>query len=223
MSRKYAYLILAMFALLGHAPMAQCQTLYLDSSGDGLNWWLEFLNGNNNVPFDCITDQTTSVDVYLVTDKNPDGTAITCASSAEPLTIKSYQLVLRSVGTGQVVVKGWTDSMGFNTPNITKGDGTVYASGSDAWVGRAGESQPPGKYKLGTLSIEATGHPALFLVTSTTLDGDAYTAFGSACGGVYFPDELLLGGDFPTGNAFPTCYSDPVIPTTWGKIKQQYR
>ncbi|HKO21435.1 MAG TPA: hypothetical protein VJX91_02180 [Candidatus Eisenbacteria bacterium] len=216
-----ARLIIPVVALLAHTHTVQCQTLYLDSNGDGLNYFLEYDRGNFEASPDCVTQQTTDLDVYFVTDKNPDGTTIACTSSAEPLTIGSYQVLLRWSG-GQVVANSWTDAMGFNTPNITVGDGTMAASGSDIWIGRAGESKPPGKYKLGTLSITVSGSPAFFIASSSTISPDAYTGFSSACASIYPPGALLYGQDFPTSNGFPTCYRTPVVSTTWGKIKRQY-
>lgn len=214
--------VFALAQLLFAVHAASAQTLYLDSNGDGLNSILEFQSGNNNAPFDCVTEETTSLDIYLVTDKNPDGTEIPCFSSNELRTITSYQVLLRWT-RGQIAVNGWTDTMGFGTPVITKGDGTVYASESNVWIGRGGESQPPGKYKLGTLSIAATGTPYIDFVTSSTISPDAFTGFGSACSGADLPGFVFYGSDFPTSNGFGTCGYVPVLPTTWGKIKQRYR
>lgn len=220
-----ARLLVPVLAFLTLTHPALCQTLYIDSNGDGLNWGLEIQNGHFDHPIDCVTEQTTSVDVYLTTDKNPDGSAASCAGSPQPMTIHSYQVILRLEGWagGHVVANGWTDAMGYNTPNITMGDGSFYASGTDVWVGRTGESKAAGTYKLGTLWITAAGSSTIFTATSTPIAGDAVTGFGSACSGSSEPGLLLLGGDFPTANAFSTCYPDPVLPTTWGKIKQRYR
>ena len=221
----HARLIIPALALLTQVHTGNCQTLYIDSNGDGLNWILELQNGHVDLPVDCVTEQTSSIDVYLATDKNPDGSAAPCAGSAQPMTINSYQVILRldAWAGGHVVANGWTDAMGYTTPNITMGDGSFYASGTDVWVGRTGESKPGGTYKLGTLSITAAGSSTIYMATSTAIAGDAVTGFGSACSGSYEPGLLLLGGDFPAANAFSTCYPDPVLPTTWGKIKQRYR
>lgn len=106
----YSMTVLVSALLVG--SVAQAQTLYLDSNGDGLNWYIELGNGNNALP-DCVTEQTTSIDVYLVTDRNPDGSVVACASSTGPLNFSSYQVILRH--DGQVVVNGWTDNVGFTT------------------------------------------------------------------------------------------------------------
>ena len=203
------------------APIAGAQTLYLDTNGDGLNWELEFQNGRY-APADCVNEQTTSIDVYLVTNRNPDGTELPCISSTEPRTVNFYEFILRWV-RGQITVNGWTDNMGFGTPFITKGDSTVYASGSDVWVGRGGDSQPPGTYKLGTLSITVTGTPYVAFVANTALSFEAFTGFGSACSGSDVPGAVLFGSDVPLGNTFGTCGYTPVVPITWGKIKQHYK
>lgn len=217
-------LVVALAELLISVHAAKAQTLYLDTNGDGLSGRLEILNGGY-APEDCLTEQTTSVDVYFVTDKNPDGTTATCPTSDDALTISSYQVLLRQSEFGTVYPTGWTDNMGFETPSITVGDGTFATAGTETWVGRSGNSLPPGKYKLGTLAVTVTGHPTLDFVTSSTISpgGEAFTGFGSACGGAYENGALALGGDFPTAVAFGTCHPDPVVPATWGKIKQRYR
>jgi hypothetical protein len=218
--------VVALAHLLLAIPVARAQTLYLDTNGDGVSGRLDVLNGGH-APEDCLTEQTTSVDVYFVTDKNPDGTTATCPTSGEAMTISSYQVVLRQSGSGAVYPTGWTDNMGFETPAITVGDGTFATAGTETWVGRSGNPLPAGKYKLGTLAVTVTGYPALDFVTSSTISpaGEAFTGFGSACGGAYVAGALAYGGDFPTSNGFGivTCSPTPVLPTTWGKIKQQYR
>jgi len=212
-------LAVSLSAILVAGGTAQAQYFYLDTNGDGLNWSRESEVGNNNAEPDCLHEGVTSVDVYLATDLNPDGTPATCASGGA-FTINSYQVILR--GSSGLIFNGWSDEMGFSTPFITVGDGTFATAGTDAWVGRAGEAKPPGTYKLGTLSVTGTGNPALFISEQTTVSVDAVTGFGSDCSGSYVPGMLLLGGDIPY-NAYGTCFRTPVLPTTWGKIKQRYR
>lgn len=222
---KHRFILVVVLAqLLLAIPAAQAQTLYLDTNGDGVSGRLELMNGGN-APEDCLTEQTTSVDVYFVTDKNPDGTTVTCPTSGEAMTISSYQVLLRRSGPGAVNPTGWADNLGFETPAISIGDGTFATAGTETWVGRSGNPLPPGKYKLGTLAVTVTGTPTLDFVTSSTISpaGDAFTGFGSACGGAHEAGAQSFGGDFPTDNAGGTCFYTPVLPTTWGKIKQQYR
>ena len=213
-------LVVAVSLILFAACTADAQYLWLDTNGDGLNWWREFQMGNT-VPGDCLNEKVTSIDVYLATDLNPDGTPATCMSGGT-FTINSYQATFR-FSSGTLVFNGWTDAMGFNTPFITAGDGTFATNGSEAWVGRSGQAKPPGTYRLGTLSVTVTGDPTLNFVTSGTISPDAYTTFGSDCSGDTVPGMLFLGAEFPLSNAFGTCFKDPVLPTTWGKIKQTYR
>ena len=212
--------LLLLVGISAMAPLANAQYLWLDTNGDGLNWSRESEVGNNNAEPDCLHEGVTSVDVYLATDLNPDGTPATCALGGA-FTINSYQVILR--GSSGLIFNGWSDGMGFSTPFITVGDGTFAVAGTDAWVGRAGEAKPPGTYKLGTLSVTITGSPALFIAQSTTVSYDAVTGFGSDCSGSYVPGMLLLGGDLPGSNAYGTCFRTPVLPVTWGKIKQRYR
>ncbi len=122
-----------------------------------------------------------------------------------------------------MVYNGWTDNLGFPFPIITAGDGTFAAAGADVWVGRGGNPPglAPGNYKLGTLSITVAGTPHLSFATSSTLSGNAQTAFGSACDGNQFDSTIRLGDDF-TDNC-GTDFANPVTETTWGKIKNIYR
>lgn len=215
-------MVIALACLVIHGTSVQAQTLFLDTNGDGVSGLLETLNGSNT-PYDCLNSGTTAFDVYLVTNQNPDGTAVVCNSSTNPLTISSYQVILRTSGAGGVAVTGWTDNMGFDTPFITDGDGTLAASGQEIWIGRSGASLSAGKYKLGTLSVAVTGTPVLDFVTSAYPWPAAITAFGSDCSGTLVEGMLVFGEDFPISVGFGTCRSDDVVPITWGKIKRQYR
>jgi hypothetical protein len=222
--RYNALLVLvAAFARLLFTVPAEAQTLYLDTNGDGLNGLLEIMKGGY-APLDVLTSQIASVEVYLVTDKDPDETTATCPTSAQPLTINSYEVLLRTSGNGAVTASGWTDNMGFETPFLPTESGTGFVTvGTDIGFGFSGDSKSPGAYRLGTLSVIVTGTPRLNFVTSSTVAPYGFTGFGSDCSGDYFGGVVSLGGDFPLGNAFGTEVATPIVQVTWGKIKQRYR
>ena len=112
--------------------------------------------------------------------------------------------------------------MGFTIGLATCGDGKFCTGGGDVWVAvGSGTLLAPGKYKLGTLSIAVTGTPHLTFETSSTLDPNAQTGFGSNCDGLNFDSLIRLGLDF--FDADPTEHTTPVTPTTWGKIKVRYQ
>lgn len=213
---KNCLLFLVVVAALMVGAPAYSQHVYADVNGDGLNSLT-----NPALPDDVLGPATTSVDVYFTTNFNRDGSAAVC-NSAEPFTLGSYEFVLRSSGSGSVVFNGWTDNLGFAFPIITAGDGTFSTAGSDTWVGRGGNPPglSPGTYKVGTLSITVTGTPKLDFATSSSISGNAQTAFGSSCDGNQFDSTIRLGDDFvdSDGTESPT----PVLDTTWGKIKKLY-
>ena len=224
---KHALLLVWTVTVVGVAVPAQGQYLYLDVSGDGLNFDREVAAGNLGVVPDYLwAAYVKEVDVYLVTNEGFDGTA-TC-TSGEQFTIGSYQVILRYVGYGSVTVQGWTDAMGFDEPNISAGDGTLVVAGPDIWIGRAGTShKSPGKYKLGTLHITITGFPVLAFASSSGIDAAAQTAFASECDGVRSDGLIRLGPsndpNFDFGESWGTTTFTAVANTTWGKIKERYR
>jgi hypothetical protein len=134
----------------------------------------------------------------------------------------SYEATVRASGSGSVTFNGWTDLMGWAIGIITIGDHTFATAGTDAWFGRGNQNAVMGKQKVGTLSIAVTGSPKLDFVTSSTIDGSAQTAFGGHCYGPLFDNTNRLGEQYPTSNAFGTEAPVPVVPTTWGKIKNLY-
>ena len=214
---------LALLAGLAAAPVVEAQYLYLDSNGDGLSYLREYANGNNAVPLDVLYAAVLTIDVYIATDRNPDGSAAQCPSGGT-LTIQTYQFILGFAGPGNLVATGWTDNMGFQEGGISAGDGTLATAGQEIWVGRNGAygtDLPPGLYKVGTLSVSIQGTPALYFRTASSGSfPEAQTQFASGCAGT---SVLRLGTEIPYSSAFGIDIPDPVVPTTWGKVKQHYR
>src|SRR5882762_1310236 len=72
--------------LLVMTPMPVCaQYAFLDLTGDSMNTAADVLSGSLPV----------NVDVYLVTDRNRNGSPAACGSGAEPLTVDSFEFILR--------------------------------------------------------------------------------------------------------------------------------
>jgi len=220
---KHCLLLVAVVALLGIGRAADCQYLFLDVNGDGHN------SGNAAEPgtgSDQLTSSVTSIDVYFDTSHNPDGSAATCNSSSNNLTINSYEALLRTSGSGTVTFNTWTDNMGFTFGLVIGGDGTMLAGGTDVWVGRgSATATPPARYKVGTFHVTVTGTPTLnFLALGgSSLNANAETAFGSQCEGIDFDNTYKLGSDFPLNHAFGTPAPTPVLSKTWGAIKEMYK
>jgi hypothetical protein len=199
---KHCLLVLVAVVALAFGVPASAQYMYLDVNGDGLS-----------TSADVLTSATTSVDVYMDTNSNGNGSVATCPTG-EALTINSYTFILRS--TGGVTYGTWTDNMGFT---VNLGGATA---GNDYWTGRgSGTALAPGTYKLGTLAITVTGNPVINIMSSTSIDPVALTSFGSACPGQDFDNTMKLGLDWM--DVTGTYPSTPVSKTTWGKIKDLYR
>ena len=226
---KNCLLTLAVVAALAIAGPAYSQYAYLDVNGDGLNYDREVANGNNGAGSDGISAATTAIDVWFVTDDMADGSAAVCDEDpTRSLTMGSYEAVLKYTGSGTVTFNGWTDNLGFTFPLITAGDGTFATAGADAWFGRGG-SPPglaPGAYKVGTISVTVTGSPIISFGTSSAINGNAQTSFGSQCDGARFDNTLRLGPqgdpDYDWFQSFGTTAPTPVVKSTWGKIKTLY-
>lgn len=213
---KNCLLFLAVVAVLMVGAPAYSQYVYLDVNGDGVN-----SNTNSGLPDDVLNSAVTSVDVYYSTDTNRDGSAAVCAQGPDPFTIISYEFTLHASGTGSVTYGTWTDNMGF-TINLTPCS-PYCTAGPDIWIAKGSATrQNPNTYKVGTLAITVTGTPKLDVVPgSDPLSPVSETSFGSDCLGEAFSNTITLGTDFSDadGTEAPT----PVLPKTWGQIKDLYR
>ncbi len=204
--------------VLGISAPASAQYMWIDTNGDGING----CSTPGVTDDDILSPVTTSIDIYLSTNRNKDGGAAVCPSG-EALTINSYTFVL-SNGTGGVSYGQWTDAMGFS---IAAGGPSLNTT--DYFIGRAGATiLPPGTYKLGSLAVNVTGAPRLDIITHSGIDATSQTSFGSACEGQDFNNTMRYGEnvDFvPPGDWSDVCgtsSTDPVSETSWGQIKRQY-
>lgn len=219
-------LLLLFLVVLTTSKPAYSQYLFLDVNGDGHNYLNAAEPGSGS---DCLGPSVTQVDVYFDTNHNPDGSPATCDQTAEnPLSMSSYEILMRAANYpyGNVTVNSWTDNVGYTTGIISKGDGKFLVSGSDVWIGLAGPVLPPGRYKVGTLSVTVTGGPGFFFLPlgGSGIDQNAGTGFGTQCEGNDLNNRYTLGSDFALNHAFGTgCFGDAVSETTWGKIKERYR
>jgi len=223
---KNCLLLLAVVAVVVMSAPAHAQYLFLDTNGDGRNsnnpiWYPPNPPPDPPIEPDALTSAVTSIDIYLVTDQNRDGTAATC-STGETFQINSYEFILQQTGFGGSVTYGaWTDNMGYTNGGVLCGDNVTCQGAGDIWVGKYKFTyDPPGRYKLGSLAITVTGQPKLDFSASSTIHALAETAFGSSCSGSQGDHTIRLGIDFccADGTAAPV----PVTSTTWGKIKSLY-
>ncbi len=211
-------LLVAVLAALLTTPLAArpsaAQFMYLDVNHDGVC-----------DARDVLGPEVASVDVYLVTDRNADGSTPVCGQEIEesekavPYEFFSYEFILRAWGEGTVTYGTWTPGPAvcdFTVDFGTRSDATDYHTGRGTM-----NAIPAGRYLLGTLGVTVTGHPQLSLVSSSPLGKDLLTAFGAACPGSDFDSTLKLGHDFTDacGTAPPT--QGP--STTWASILKLYR
>ena len=199
-------------ALVGlYAAPASAQYMFLDANGDGAyDASVDRLNPNGT---------PTTVDVYLITDKNRDGSTAVCdADGISPLSINSYVINLEAAG-GTVTYANFANQMGptFSTAfgDLNAGDGT-YKNGFGAQLPLAA-----GKYKLATVTITGTSGAPSINIVDMIATGTEFTSFGTGAGGCVghdFDNTYKLTGTHggtdwtdvdglapaPGGNAAPT-------------------
>lgn len=185
------------------ATPASAQHFWLDVNGDGLC-----------TSADVLSPSVTTVDVWVDTDTNQDGSPAACTTGSEGMTIGSYSIVI-TAPMGGVAYMVWGDYMGFNATSFGFQD-------NDCWITRIAPAYlPAGTYKLAALVVQVTGNPVLQFAASTTYDSAAVTGFTSQCAGADGDYLSALQTDFmgACGTSLPT----PVHEMTWGQIKSLYR
>lgn len=204
-------------AALAAGVPANAQYIFLDVNGDGVN-----SQTDGALAVDKLDPSVASVDVYYVTDKNRDGSNAVCSTSTDPFSIISYEFTLHASGPGTVTYGAWTDNVGFGYGLVNCGDGVACPRGQDVWVAKGTNPPlPPGKYRVGSMTVTVTGTPVLDIVAQSAWIPAARTSFGSECLGNNFDNTLFLGDDFTDSDG--TEASAPALATVWGKIKSLYR
>lgn len=162
MNQRLWRVVLCAMAFLGLVcGRARAQYIFLDSDGDGRATVEDRLGSNGS----------TTVSVYLVTDRNRDGSPVT----GEPMSIFSYEFVLAAVD-GTVRWGKYTNAQ--HNMNVPFGR---FESPTEIYLGYGGlERLPAGKYKLGTLSFETlSGSPRLEFRSESSVYHYGGTTFGS--------------------------------------------
>ena len=220
--RAFLLGLVASAAIAAAAAPAAAQYFFLDTNGDGTSRCVD-----PTAPPDRLTPGVTAVDVYIVTDRSIDGSKVVCALSEgayiPPLSLYSFEFILRASGPGSIRYDAWTDAAGFPNGLIPLGDFTMAAQGSDVWVGRfTMNALGPGKYRLGALSVKVSAYPRLdFAITTPMAMPGAETYFGSHCLSVRVDNVHRLGEDFH--DACGTVPTDPVELAAWDRIQSLYR
>jgi len=188
--------------LLDVVPPATAQYLYLDADGDSVHTGADVLSAAG----------TTTVSVWLITDRNRDGSIAICSvDPTTPLTINSYEVILRAFG-GRVV---W-GTIHNEVPSATTSFGHAQDD-RDLYFGfGGGEILPPGRYHLATAEVTpAFGTPSLLVTGASNVHPVGFTSFGCYCLGLDQDNTLKLGADWfdadglPAAGA-PTAVIDPI-------------
>jgi hypothetical protein len=161
----------SLIALAWGAAPAAAQYMYLDSNGDGLHTAADRMNKST----------PTTIDVWLHTDQNRDGSPAACSYLFGALDMSSYEFVLHAVG-GTVTWGSMSNLVPDFTINLARDSrdtaGTVYYHNG---FGGA-TALAPGLYKLASLTATvATGSPRIDIVTRHPINRTARTSFGSEC------------------------------------------
>ncbi len=164
-------LALAVVGLAALTLPASAQYMYLDSNGNGIHDSADRMNKST----------PTTIDVWLDTDSNRDGSPGTCEVGTGALDMSHYEFVLHSVG-GTITWGPMSNLIGIFTQNLARdgrdSTGTVYYH--NGWGATA--SQPPGLYKVASLTATvATGSPRIDIIDKHNINKTGRTSFGSAC------------------------------------------
>ena len=209
MARSLPWLLLLLVVFSMNASPARAQYFFLDVNDDGVC-----------DPSDVTAvSQVDTVDVWIDTSKNLNGSTAVCGTGEE-LSITSYEIVLRS-DDGSAILS-WTNSR----PGFTVEDHKVIQAGVSwlAYSAPIGSAHlTPGKYRLGRAGYQHTvGCPQIVVIPADPRVPGGESKFGSHCQGSQEDWYLRLGSDFD-GTCGVGSICDGVESTTWGHIKDIYR
>lgn len=216
---KRLLLLLSATALLVAAP-AFAQYVFIDVDHDG--------DCDVN---DVLNDTVLSIDIWIDTNHNKNGTTVTCSDGVHELDINGYEFILHCK-TSDVTFGTYTNAV----TEFTTQTAAPASNGTDYHVGYGTQTYlGTGPRKLGSLAITVAAgtNPVIAPVPEAGEDldpnGDFYTLFGTQCPSAAFEASFLLGPrlrgitttDFTDacGPGAPT----PVRATTWGAIKKIYK
>lgn len=178
-------LALSAFALLALAGPVRAQYMWLDSNGDGINDAADCLN-DIGIP--------TTVDVYIDTAHNKDGSAAICDNGPGTMYIYNYNFCVK-LTNGTAAFGGYLNLL--KSATISHGadsSSTAYAHG---WGSPT--LNPPGIYQLARFTVTLLSNTAPGAVLNIVGDNGVSTLscyptmFGSDCYGLDYDNEYKLG------------------------------
>jgi len=158
------------------------QYMYLDTDGDSASTTADLLD----------PVYPTTVNIWLVTNQNRDGSTALCAVGGGALTINSYEFIVKS-DSGAVSWGSFENRMSAFTYHFQGASSPTelhegYGSGS---------ALAPGRYLLATVEVTVlSGTPRLVPSGTSSLSGSFLTGFGSQCAGGENDNTLALGRDW---------------------------
>ena len=177
-------ILLVLCSVMG-APAAMAQYMYLDTNGDGVHTAADVLQPNGT---------PTTVDVWLRTNANRDGSQAICNSDPmDPLTINSYVVNFEAVG-GTVTYSSFVNLQPQFTEHFTdelNPDGVRYKNGYGTFRFPRLDA---GLYKLATLTITAQGGTPAIQIVDLVSGSTEFTSFGTQCVGFDFDNTYKLAG-----------------------------
>jgi hypothetical protein len=204
---RFACVALLTLAVLVNVPHAAAQYLFLDADGDGVN------SGFSEWP--PITD-TTTVDVYVVTNRNADGSPAACDPSAGPLDLWYYTLNILSQGAPFAVV-----GIENQIPGMTE----LFPPFTNAYGVTVGYSTnnplPPGTHlllRLKVMFVWGNYCPTMTIVSSSCYSlPNVGTEIGSSCAGIFPVEGLGFGYCTDSVNRRPTVTAPAEVAGTEGE------
>lgn len=174
--------------LLTVAAPARAQYMYLDANGDGIHDATDQLR----------TDGPTTLDIWVNTATNRDGSQATCnVDGALPLTINSWSIVLHAVG-GALEWGPLENVLPITSPRATFADPSdttdpyIYHNG---WGGYS--IVEPGLHHLARLKVKiASGDPAVIIRPNNPAEPGDLTSFGTWCYALDLDNTYKLGYDW---------------------------
>lgn len=159
-------LLALLLSFLSPVGFSRAQYMFLDANGDGSRDLDDRLDAAD----------ATTVDIWVQTDANRDGSRPACISkSTVPVSIFSYEFILHASG-GTVEWGLYKNAL--PTMNFMFGE---LRSSTDFYTGYSGDAPlQPGKYKLGTLTVRVlSGSPTIRFASRAPLWHWVGTDFGS--------------------------------------------
>ena len=184
-SNRVVTALLLITALVAVAAPAAAQYMYLDSNGNGVHD-----SGDRLAP----NGAATTVDVWLVTNENRDGSAATCAiDPTAPMALNDYYVNFKAAG-GLVTYSGFVTHFG-NAPigEFNPADGVRYGNGL---VGIF-TTLPPGTHRIASLTITGTSGTPQVGIVDLHSGQPQYTMFSAGAAGCFgndFDNVLKLAG-----------------------------